>query len=298
MTTYALLGATGATGSSVLRCLLDDPAPELRHINILVRSKTKLLQTFPRLTDPPATSKLQIHIFEGDATSPAALMPCLTNASTILVCIGQNNSSGPTTLQTSTVTALVTSLSHLRSAAQQNESPYQPPTILHLRSASLNPWLASHTPRLVHKTVAFCLHHTYADLGAACALYPPAASAGLLSYIFIDPPTIHDPLGTVPTGYQLLPPSEGKERQATALSYADLGAAMCEVAERAAEFAGQAVGVSATGVVKTGWRVLGGHLVGGFVGRVKGGVAKGLPLLYAPMAPFFGVGVGMYGGFT
>ncbi len=294
MTTYALLGATGATGSSVLRCLIANPPPDLHRLNILVRSKEKLLQAFPYVLSSHASS-LQIHVFEGNSTSAADLTPCLANASTIFMCIGQNGSPPGTVLLTSTVTATIAVLTQLRDAQDSGkEKPsYQPPAILHLRSASLNPPLAAQVPRLVHKTVLFCLHHAYTDLSRACALYPPAAAAGILNYVFIDPPTMHDPRSVTPTGYALL--LNGREKQALALSYADLGAAMCEAAQRAAELEGKAVGVSATGRVREEWGVLLGYLVGGALGRVREWMVMGVPVLYAPMWPFFGVGVAMYG---
>ena len=294
MTTYALLGATGATGSSVLRCLIADPPPDLHRLNILVRSKDKLLQAFPHILSSH-TSKLQIHIFEGNSTSATDLIPCLTNPSTIFMCIGQNGSFPGTVLLTSTVTATITALTQLRKQQDSEEKTpsYRPPTILHLRSASLNPPLAAQAPLLVHKTVLFCLHHAYVDLRRACALYPPAADAGLLNYVFIDPPTIHDPRGVTPTGHALL--LTGREKQAPTLSYADLGAAMCEVAQRATELGGKAVGVTATGRVREEWGVLVGYLIGGALRRVREWMVMGVPVLYAPMRPFFGVAMSMYG---
>lgn len=298
MVTYALLGATGATGSSVLRCLLSDPPPDL-HLHILVRSKGKLLRAFPRLADI-STVNPKITIFEGDATSAKALTSCLTNASLIFMCIGQNGSPPGTTLYSDSVSALIAALSqlkdqaspHLANNSSSTTTGYQPPTVLQLRSASLNPPLAAQPPALVHKAVMFCLHHSYADLRRACALYPPACAAGLLEYIFVDPPTIHDAQGTHGTGYRLI---TGGEPQATALSYADLGAAMCEIAERAGDFEGKAVGVTATGKVREEWGVLMGYLLKGAMGRVKEGVVRGVPFLYGPMAPFFVIG--MYGGY-
>lgn len=45
MPIYAILGATGGTGSAIPGCLLYSQIPELR-INILARSKSKLFQAF------------------------------------------------------------------------------------------------------------------------------------------------------------------------------------------------------------------------------------------------------------
>jgi hypothetical protein len=64
-----------------------------------------------------------------------------------------------------------------------------------------------------------------------------------------SPPSLHDPDGTQPaTGYTLLT-SPDPEIETLELSYADLGAAMCEVASRRSEFVGQEVGVFRTGEI-------------------------------------------------
>ena len=67
--------------------------------------------------------------------------------------------------------------------------------------------------------IMFCCHYIYEDLNRACGLYEVAADDGLLQYIYIDPPTIHDSLGTLQTGHRII--VDGK--QDVAISYADLG---------------------------------------------------------------------------
>ena len=120
----------------------------------------------------------------------------------------------------------------LRTLLKLKGDDYKPPTVVQLRSASLNPSLARQVPRFVHRTVSFCLHYSHVDMKRACTVYQHAAHEGLLDYIFVDPPTIHDPQGRECTGYKLI----STEKQDTALSYADLGASMCELAERRAVF--------------------------------------------------------------
>jgi len=123
------------------------------------------------------------------------------------------------------------------------------------------PWVA--------KTMAsFCFHYVYEDLRRACELYESASSAGLLQYIYVDPPSIHDPDGTVPTGYALVVEPEGPLTEM--LSYSDLGAAFVELAERRDEFAGVAVGVTATGKVNVTMGKLFPFIVAGFKSRVWG----------------------------
>lgn len=259
MPTYVLLGATGSTGSAVLRCLLSEP-PQGVKLNILVRSKAKLLKAFPKLEK---TAAPRTHIIESTSTDTAALEACLDDADVVFMCVGSNESKPGTTLSYDTAAAIIDTLKNLR---KLRGNGYKIPTIVQLRTASLNPALARQAPRLVRRMVSFCLHYNYADIKRACALYETAATESLLDYIFVDPPTIHDADGTKRTGYKLI----STETQETALSYADLGAAICEIATRGPELRNRPVGVTATGNVNATWGVLAGYLVGGAKNRISG----------------------------
>ena len=115
---------------------------------------------------------------------------------------------------------------------------------------------------------SFCFYYAYEDLDRACKLFDSSAadSPRLLDYVFVDPPSIHDADGTTPTGYKLIL----DDKQEPALSYADLGAAFSEVAERRHEFAGKAVGVTATGTVNQTVGTLFGYVATGAKGRIWG----------------------------
>ncbi|KAL2819633.1 hypothetical protein BDW59DRAFT_181611 [Aspergillus cavernicola] len=251
MPTYALLGATGATGSSVLRHLLETQSASLQ-LNLLVRSKSKLLSAIPDLETRRAP---KIHIIQADSTNPDALDTCIHQANVVFMCVAQNGSPTGTTLVQDTVAAVIEALRR-----RQTQHPC-PPTVIQLRSASLNPALAAQVPRFVHRLVSSCLFAGYADLRRACSFYEQARREQLLEYVLVDPPTLHDADGVQPTGYRLIT----TEAQAITLSYADLGVALCEIADRARQFQGLAVGVTATGPVKQNWGVLAGYLVQGGV---------------------------------
>ncbi|KAB8269210.1 Averufin oxidase A [Aspergillus minisclerotigenes] len=263
MVTYALLGATGATGSSILRHLLHESPDSLR-VQILVRSKVKLLQAFP---DLQTTRSPQVHVTQGTSTDPDALSECLRNASIAFMCVAQNGSPIGTTLCQDSARAII---SALQQQQQSEGASYQPCTIVQLRSASMNPALAAQVPVFVHRIVTFCLFANYADIKQACQYYSEAQKQGTLEYILVDPPTLHDANGMQRTGYRLI----STEPQATVLSYADLGAAMCEIAHRQSEFHGRAVGVTATGRVHQTWGVLLRHLLEGGSARLREKIAK------------------------
>ncbi|KAL4817015.1 Averufin oxidase A [Aspergillus spinulosporus] len=268
MPSYALLGATGATGSSILRHLLHSGACSDLTVNVLVRSKSKLLAAFPGLNEPrplKPTLTPTIRIFEGDSTSPDVLGAVIQDASLVFMCVAQNGSPMGTTLVQNTAAALI-------EARRRQPQPQCELTVIQLRSASLNPVLAVQVRRFVHRLVCFCLAAGYDDLRRACTLYEAAATEGLLQYVLVDPPTLHDAEGTRATGYRLIDMTDmedkEKQRQAICLSYADLGVAMCEIAGRADKLRGQAIGVTATGPVRQTWGVLAGFLLQGGLGHL------------------------------
>lgn len=269
----AVLGATGATGEHVLRSLLANGSEwGVSQINILVRSRKKLLRAFPRLENEGHPS-LALRIYEGDSRDTDVVGACLEGVDIIFCCVGRNGSHPGTTLYSDTAAAIVGALEESRRTQAPTEKTLgRLLVVIQLRSASLNPDLASQAPWLVHKFVLFALHHSYSDLRQACALLASSAALGrsrgepLLHFVFVDPPTLHDADGAAATGYELIT----TEPQKTALSYADLGAAMCEIAQKAysGELRDQPIGVTATGRVRTSWGVLAPHLLWGAWGRI------------------------------
>ncbi len=261
MPKYALLGATGSTGSAILRCLLSQPPSSLA-LNIFVRSESKLRKLLP---DLESTTAFETSIIEGTPSDSTAMRECLKDVDVVMACIASNESKRDMSISYDTAAAIIDAL---KSNRETQGSAYKTPTIIQLRTASLNPILSAAMPIIARKVAGFCFHYVYADLDRACKLYASsaAASPGLLNYIFIDPPSIHDADGTKPTGYKLIL----DEKQDRMLSYADLGAAFCEVAERRNEFAGKGVGVTATGPVNMTWGTLQGYMATGVKSRIWG----------------------------
>lgn len=262
MPTYSLLGATGATGSAILRSLLSEAPPDLR-LNLFVRSKKKLLEAFPQLE---SSLKFSMSIIEGPISDQVALQECLKGTNVIFMCIATNHSVPGVSVALDIAGAVVDALESLRN---EDGLAFKPPTILQLRSTSLNDISTGFGATMAH----FCFHYVYADLERACALYESKAKEmpGLFQYIVVDPPALHDSDGTTPTGHKLLTQEMLKaEPYSSILSYADLGAAFCELAVRKDEFLGQSLVVSATGAVKQTWGTLVGYMFEGIRGRILG----------------------------
>ncbi|TKA81514.1 hypothetical protein B0A55_02994 [Friedmanniomyces simplex] len=241
MPTYALLGATGATGSAVLRCLLEEPPADLT-LNIFVRNKTKLLKAFPELE---STKQPQISIVEGTPSDQDALQRALTDAAVIFQCIATNESKPGVSVAYDTATSLIDTLKALHSS---QKDAYHPPMILQVRAAPLNPTFAAQEPWLMSSFIHFALYHTYADTDRACKLLASTHDEipELLDYAFVDTQAVFDAEGTTRTGHELT--LIGPLTQS--ISYADVGAGFCEIAERREEFKGNGVGVKATGKVR------------------------------------------------
>ncbi|KAK5134588.1 hypothetical protein LTR08_006374 [Meristemomyces frigidus] len=210
------------------------------------------------------TPPFPITITEAPPTDNLALQTCLKAASVIFMCIATNSSQKGTSVALDIATAVTAALRTLQTATG---AAYTTPTILQLRTASLNPAFTATESWFQFNFITFCLHYLYADLTRACSLLASTSTStpGLLDYIFVDPPAIHSPDGTARTGYKL------STTEATpGVMYADLGAAFCEVAARRAEFSGRAVLVGSVGVVTETWGVLAGYLAAGARGRVWG----------------------------
>ncbi|KAK5126068.1 hypothetical protein LTR85_011423 [Meristemomyces frigidus] len=261
MPTYALLGATGATGSAVLRFLLEQPPKDLT-LKILVRNKAKLDKAFPGLENSDA---FPVSVIEGTPSDAGALQRSLKGASVVFMCIATNESKRGTSVAYDTTAAITNALQILR---KDQGASYTKPTILQLRTASLNDTFVAHYSWLQYNAVWFCLYYCYADLDRAAKLLQATAAETpeLLDYIFVDPPALHDADGTTRTGHELVTDREGT----SSVNYADLGAAFCEIAEKRDRFKGRGVGVSATGKVNETWGVLLGYLSGGAKARIFG----------------------------
>lgn len=260
MPIHTLLGATGATGTAVLRCLLEAPPRDLT-LKIFVRNKGKLLKSFP---DLQSTTAIRVEITEAGFDDGPALQAALDGADVIYMCVGSNTSDPGMTASQEIAAAILAALKTLK---QRRSAAYKPSTILVNRSVSLNKTLSKHQTGIVKHVVHFALFHVYDDIEKACDMYSAAADDDhLLDYVYVDAPGLMDQEGKERTGHQLV--LEGKMSEG--LNYADFGAAFVDIAARKGEFVGKGVGVSATGHVRADVSRLMGYMVWGLKGRIFG----------------------------
>ncbi|GAB7335289.1 hypothetical protein MBLNU13_g07694t1 [Cladosporium sp. NU13] len=201
MPTYAILGATGQTGSSILDNLLQSSykSPENKiKINAFVRSKQKLLSMRPAVASHP-----NISIYEGPLTDIALLASCIRNtraqSRAVLAALEKNEND----------------LSHANTTST-------PPKLIVLSSASLEPHFIADLPTPFLAVMHTAASWMYADLRLAETHLRTHAPSNV-ELIFIKPGgLVHD----APVGHRI-----STTRQQTFLSFADLGAGMVEAAD-------------------------------------------------------------------
>ena len=219
MPTYAILGATGQVGSSILDALLETstkafPPDEIR-INTFVRSKQKLLSMRPALASHPNST-----IYEGQLTNTALLASCIHNTRAVFLCAAANDNVPYCSVAQESAHAVLSALEHNRTEHLNDTTP--PPKLIILSSASLEPHLMADLPTLFTPVMKRAASWVYADLRLAETYLRSHAPAGC-ELIFIKPGgLVHDK----PVGHQL-----STTRQQTFLSFADLGAGMVEAAD-------------------------------------------------------------------
>lgn len=209
MPCYAILGATGKTGSSVLQILSKDPAVE---IHALVRSKAKLMQQDPSLEAHPGTK-----IFEGSLDNTEVLTACITGTDAIFQTIAVTDNVPNCTIATDTARSLVLAFQRLR----DSDKTVRLPRLVVLSSQSTEEYLCRDTPWLLHLVATTAFSNIYQDLHTAEAYL--RSQSDWLSVTFIKPGGLSR---DVQRGHRLST-EQGCE---IFVSFLDLAAGMIEVA--------------------------------------------------------------------
>lgn len=213
MPTHAILGATGATGSAILRYLLEGSIPDLT-INIFVRSQKKLLSAFPGLESHPSA---RINIFTGTITDTTTLAACLKTATVIYVCVSTNVPTKDLDIAHSAAESVKTAL---YTNAHTQGSAYAVPVLTINRSMALNTSnVEPPLPRFVMKFFHWLIRPIYDDLERAVEVYQAAEKEGLVEWIVLDGPQLRNEKNTKRTGHRFL--VDGGKVSAD-ITYADL----------------------------------------------------------------------------
>ena len=210
MPTYAVLGASGFTGSSILTLLLKDPENQ---INVYVRSKSKLLSLFPSIEENKS-----VRIFDGRLHDIPLMASCISpDVNTVFCVLGLNENIPGIRIAQDGAQAIVAALCYPNPKGRAKNSP----RIIFLSSASVNPRIAVNEPPLILGFIKRALSYAYEDLALAEAYLRLHRS--WLDVTFVTPGGLVE---DEQNGHVL-----SLDHSQTFLSYPDLAAAMIEIAE-------------------------------------------------------------------
>ena len=245
--TYAILGATGASGSSILKLLLaQTPQPT---IHAYVRSSSKLYAAFPSLRD-----NKKVHIHTGGITDVSVIKACVEHADAVFATAASNSNTPGLHIAQDMTNVLIAAFSLMR-----NENPAAHiPTVVVLSSEQMNEEYSKHTPTLVKWLVRTAVSNVYWDLGLAEVIWNMHRS--WVDVILVQPGALVE---DEQRGHEVLM----EQAKKPFLSYMDLAAGMIEIAERRGEFAWKKVTVGATGDTGFSWQTP-VNLVKGLLARV------------------------------
>ena len=178
--TYAILGASGSTGSAILALLLRQNKPDPTPINLYVRSKAKLLTLHPHLASNSNSSpnSNNVHIFEGLLTDIPLLTSCIRDTHAVFLTVAVNDNVPHTTVAQDTARVVLAALDRLRQEQQQQQTQATPlPRLIVLSAAAIDDNLMSTVPRPVTKILRMAFSWLYADLTKAETVLREHASA-------------------------------------------------------------------------------------------------------------------------
>ena len=254
MPTYAVLGATGKTGSAILEILSRKPDNK---IHAFVRSASKLKKQWPKLVDSG-----HLQIFEGQLDDTSILANCLDGTRAAFLCIAATINEPYCTIAQDTATSVIKACSNLRDSNKPNSIP----RLVQLNSSSTSPKLSESLGTIGHAILYRGNWWIYEDLIASENLF--RAQCSWLDVTYIKPGGL---IQAPQKGHKL-----STERQQTFLGWLDLAAGMVEVAEEESEvWRGREVSVLPVAEdVPIEWRVP--------IWMVMGFVLTYFPWVYAP----------------
>ncbi len=164
MPVYAILGATGQTGSEVVNYLL----PTENKLHIYARSSTRLTSKHPSLS---SSSSSKVNIFIGDLSDEKLLAECLEGVDVIFSTVAQNQNEPGCTIARRTAGAIVKALESNNNksgsvsvSVSVSKGKKRYPAVIFLSSAGIDPRRpGGYFDILLH----FTLRHVYGDLEEA-----------------------------------------------------------------------------------------------------------------------------------
>lgn len=209
MATYAVFGATGNCGSSLIEVLL--PMKDTT-IHAYCRNEAKLKSMFPE-----AVETGRIKIFEGQIDNVDVFKQCVRGSRAVMLAVTMNDNIPRVRVAQDTARTLLAALKQIRA----EEPTAKMPKITVLSSASLEPWMCTNLAGPMHWIVTHANSNVYADLRVQESLL--RAEESWLTSIFVKPGGL---VKDTRRGHKL-----NLKEQETFVSYLDLAAAMVEATD-------------------------------------------------------------------
>ncbi|KAL2859779.1 uncharacterized protein BJX67DRAFT_387296 [Aspergillus lucknowensis] len=214
MPTYAILGATGNTGTALIQNILRTPSSR---VNAYCRNKAKLLRLLP---DLDLAANKSVDIYEGSITDLALIHACIRNTSAVFLVATTNDNIPGCRISQDSVRTVLDALQKIRT-----EEPDLPlPKLVLLSSATIDPHLGRKMPGWFKPIMKTAASHVYKDLIEAERLM--RANEAWVTSIFIKPGGLSV---DIQRGHKL-----DFDEQESFISYLDLAAAMLEAADEGA----------------------------------------------------------------
>lgn len=159
MSTFAILGATGATGQQIVKLLLRNPDDS---VHLYVRNTKKLFALFPGIE-----SNNQARIFQGSMNDANLIASCIASTRAVFAVLASNDNIPGMTIAVDSAVAVLSAMTVLR----ENDKSAPLPRVVVLSSVTVNPLLYKSEPKIIHWIINHAFWHVYRDLENAEKLY-------------------------------------------------------------------------------------------------------------------------------
>ena len=209
MATYAVLGATGNCGSSLIQVLLQSPNIK---VHAYCRNKAKLTRKLPEVVE----SK-RVQIFDGRIDDVDLLASCIRGCRAVFLTVTMNDNIPGCSVSQETARSVILALQNLKA---ESKSELRIPKLVLLSSATIDDHLARKMPIWFRPIMLRAGSNVYEDLRVTERFL--RAQQDWVSTIFIKPGGLAI---DKPRGYKL-----SLDEENSFISYLDLAAAMLEAA--------------------------------------------------------------------
>jgi putative NADH-flavin reductase len=212
--TYAILGATGNCGSSLIKVLLQSPDTK---IHAYCRNKAKLTRLLP-----DEVQNKRVQVFEGAINDVNLLIDCLRGCRAVFLVASMNDNMPGCRVGQDSAHGVIDALNKIK--AENNPSPKLPKIVV-LSSATIDEHLSRSMPKWFHPIMIRAGSFVYEDLRVQERIL--REQQDWLTTIFIKP------------GGLAVDKSRGHrldfDKQESFIAYLDLAAAMVEAADDTAD---------------------------------------------------------------